>query len=166
MESFLLNGFPWPALVVLLLMHWHVACTYRESGSHHLIGKVAPQWCAKSSSVTKTSQRANSASSAHRVHQLSYRLEPFAASNTATTATCRIGRMCDSITREALVHSNTGVLLCKRQWFRQLEGSIPGDAGGPSALDALPSLEHSTARASRLILPDGDEEIMTHERDV
>ena len=30
----------------------------------------------------------------------------------------------------------------QRQRFRQ--GSIPGDAGGPLALDTLPSLEHST----------------------
>ena len=44
------------------------------------------------------------------------RLEPFAASNAetaATTATGRIGRMCDSITRrgEGIGRSNAGVLL-------------------------------------------------------
>ena len=35
--------------------------------------------------------------------------------------------------------------------------SIPGDAGGPSALDALPSLEHSTVSTDH---PDDNEEIM------
>ena len=35
----------------------------------------------------------------------------------------------------------------QRQRFRQ--GSIPGDAGGPSAPDALPSIEHSTDPARR-----------------
>ena len=44
------------------------------------------------------------------------------------------------------------------QWLKFQQGSIPGDAGGPSALDALPSLEHSTDPAR---LRQGD-----HERDV
>ena len=86
-------------------------------------------------------------SSPPRVHRLSSRLEPFAASNATTTATGRIGRVCDSITRrgEGMGSPKHRCAAPQRQWFRQ--GSIPGDAGNPSALDALPSLEPSTDHA-------------------
>ena len=88
--------------------------------------------------------------------KLSSRVEPFAASNAATattTATGRIGRVCDSITRRS-AGIMIGSLKCGRaaeQWRRFQQGSTSGDAGGPSALDALPSLEHSTDRGDDIL---------------
>ena len=82
--------------------------------------------------------------SARREHWLPCLLEPFASSNAATTATCRLGRICDSIVRrgEGMGSLKRGCAAQQQQRFQQ--GSIPGNSGGPPALDALPTLEHST----------------------
>ena len=78
--------------------------------------------------------------------RLSCRVEPFAASDAATsarTATGRIGRVRDSISRRG---EGMGSLECRHaapQWRRLRQGSVLGDAGGPSAFDALSSLELS-----------------------
>ena len=47
---------------------------------------------------------------------------------------------------KAWVRSNAGVLFRSGGGLDKT-GSIPGDAGGPSALDALPLLEHGTDHA-------------------
>ena len=95
--------------------------------------------------------RAPPASAARREHRLSCQVEPFAASYasaattatiaTATIATGRIGRTCDSITRRG---EGMGSLHDAPQWQRFRQGSISGDAGGPSAQDAIPAVEHCT----------------------
>ena len=63
---------------------------------------------------------------------------------------------CDSITRrgEGIGSLKRGRAAPQRHMFQH--GSLQVNTGGPSALDALPSLEHSTDPQ----LPDGDEEIM------
>ena len=121
---------------------WHVPMS---SGIGISSGRLLPDG-ARGRRGVHSSCRVPHAISAGRNHRLSSscRLEPFTDSNAATaaaataTATCRIGRVCDSITRRG---EGIGTLECgraapQRQRFR--EGSAWGDAGGPLALDALP----------------------------
>ena len=99
------------------------------------IGKAAPLWCARTRGV-HPSRRAPHARSTRWEFRLSCRVEPFAASYAATsarTATGRMGRVRDSISRRG---EGMGSLECRRaapQWRRFRQGSVPGDAGGPSA---------------------------------
>ena len=76
----------------------------------------------------------------------------------ADTSPLQFCRVCDSNTRrgEGMGSLKRGRAAPQRQRFRQ--GSKPRVAGGPLALDALPSLD--SALNTVLILPDGDEEIM------
>ena len=65
------------------------------------------------------------------------------ATTAATTAKGRMGQVCYSITRRG---QGMGSLERGReaaQWQRFQQGSVPGDAGCPSAFDAFSSLEHS-----------------------
>ena len=65
-------------------------------------------------------------------------MKTVAAAGTAA-ATGSFGRTCGPITRQGeLLRTNAGSEL-EAQRFQQ--GSILGDPGGPSALDAIPSLE-------------------------
>ena len=113
-------------------------------GISSCLGRLLPNGAQVVQCSVHPSRRAPPASLAPRNHGLSCRLEPFAASNATTTATGRIGRVCDSITRRGEGMGSLKRERAAQQWQRFRQGSIPGDAGGPLALDTLPSLEHST----------------------
>ena len=78
------------------------------------------------------------ARSARWEFRLSCRVEPFAASDAATSARTTTGRMCrvpDLISQRG---EGRGSLECRRaapQWRIFRQGSVPGDASGPSAFD-------------------------------
>ena len=75
----------------------------RESGAHHVREGCSPM--VREGFICHTERHLQvlpPGSGRDSDHRRSCRLEPFAASNAATaatTATCRIGRVCDSITR-------------------------------------------------------------------
>ena len=143
------------AFVALLQTRWIVACTNhdRESGSHRMLEGCAPKvtldchWSANSSSVTQSP----TCKFGPQGPWTFVRLEPFASSNAATTATSRIGRVCDSITMTAWVCSNAGVLLCSGGFDKAIYQEI---------LAALRPMTLSPPLNTVLIMPDGDEEIL------
>ena len=101
-----------------------------------MIGKAAPQLCARSSSATQ-SATCKIGPLGVTEFRLSCRVEPLAASDAATSARTATGRMCrmrDSISRRG---EGMGSLECRRaapQWRRFRQGSIPEDASGPRNL--------------------------------
>ena len=69
------------------------------------------------------------------------------ATTAATTAKGRMGQVCYSIMRRGQGMGSLERWREAAQWQRFQQGSVPGDAGCPSAFDAFSSLEHSNGPA-------------------
>ena len=136
----------------VVLTRWLVACTVPVgNGDLIMLGKAAPQWCAKSSSVTQSA---------------TCKFGPQGPSILMQTRALRRLQRRDNrdrhrhdssgflltqpTTRRWRATERMGLLKCGRaapQYLRFGQCSIQGDAGGPLALDSRTSLEHSTDHA-------------------
>ena len=135
--SVLLDHFLLCAPFALLLTLWLVARTDRDL---NVMGKAAPQWCARSSSATQsTTCRIGPRGVSTFVPGRAFAAAD--AATAATTATGKMGLVCYSITRRGQGMGSLERGRAAQQWRRFQQGSVPGDAGCPSAFDALPSLE-------------------------